>query len=221
MKLLLIEDSSRLQRSLKKGLEKEGFAVDVAGDGNDGLALAMAYDYDVLILDLMLPGLDGLSVLQKLRDAGQKIHVLILSARDQVSDRIRGLEMGADDYLIKPFDFTELLARVRALIRRRYENKSPTIELGSLVVNTALGKVYLEDDEVDLSPKELSLLEYLLLRRGRIVTREALLEHLYAGYGEVASNVIDVMICNLRKKIRGSEGATPIHTRRGLGYVIP
>jgi len=221
MKLLLIEDSTRLQRSLRKGLEKEGFAVDVAGDGVEGFSLADAYDYDVIVLDLMLPRMDGLTVLKKLRESGGKTHVLILSAKDQVQDRIRGLEMGADDYLIKPFDFAELLARVRALVRRRYQTKAPTIEVGPIKVNTALGKVYRDDCEIDLSPKEFTLLEYLISRRGRVVTREALVEHLYAGYGEVASNVIDVVVCNLRKKIRGAEEPNLIQTRRGFGYVIP
>jgi DNA-binding response OmpR family regulator len=220
MKLLLVEDSTRLQRSLKKGLEKEGFALDIAGDGQEGFTLAVAYDYDVIILDLMLPGMDGLTVLRKLRARGAKTHVLILSAKDQVQDRIQGLEMGADDYLIKPFDFTELLARVRALVRRRYEHKDPTIKIGSLRVNTAQNKVYREDDEIPLSPKEFTLLEYLLARRGRIVTRDALLEHLYAGYGDVASNVIDVVVCNLRKKIQ-AKGEKLIQTRRGFGYMIP
>ncbi len=221
MKLLLIEDSTRLRRSLQKGLEKEGFAVDAAADGKDGFAYAVAYDYDVVILDLMLPGMPGLDVLKSLRDRGKSTHVLILSAKDQVQDRIRGLETGADDYLIKPFDFNELLARVRALIRRRYATKDPTIRLGSLAVNTALGQVSRGDEEISLTPKEMSLLEYLLSRRGRVVSREALLEHLYAGYGEVASNVIDVVVCNLRKKIQTSGEPSPIQTRRGFGYVIP
>ena len=221
MKLLLIEDSTRLQRSLKKGLEKEGFALDVAGDGNEGHALAVAFDYDCIILDLMLPGMSGLTVLKKLRAAGFQTHVLILSAKDQVQDRINGLEMGADDYLIKPFDFCELLARIKALIRRRYEKKAPTVELGSLKINTALSKVYREDQEVPLSPKEFTLLEYMLARRGRVVTRDALVEHLYSGYGEVASNVIDVVVCNLRKKIQRKDEPNLIQTRRGLGYVIP
>ncbi|MDJ0837791.1 MAG: response regulator transcription factor [Acidobacteriota bacterium] len=221
MKLLIIEDSARLQRTLKRGLEKEGFAVDTAGDGKEGYAFAAAYDYDVLILDLMLPGMSGLEVLKKLRARGFKTHVLILSAKDQVQDRIKGLEMGADDYLIKPFDFDELVARTRALVRRRYETKDPTIQVGTLKVNTALGKAYRGDHEISLTPKEFTLLEYLLARRGRVVTREALLEHLYAGYGEVAGNIIDVVVCNIRKKIKSGDEPSLIETRRGFGYVIP
>ncbi len=221
MKLLLIEDSARLQRSLKKGLEKEGFALDIAGDGKEGYAFAAAYDYDVIILDLMLPGMDGLSLLKKLRASGAKTHVLILSAKDQVQDRIQGLELGADDYLIKPFDFNELLARVRALVRRRYQKKDPTIQVGPVKVNTALGKVYRDGREISLSPKEFTLLEYLLARRGRVVAREALIEHLYSGYGDVGSNVIDVVVCNLRKKIQNKKEPNLIQTRRGFGYLIP
>jgi DNA-binding response OmpR family regulator len=220
MKILLVEDSPRLQRSLEKGLEKEGFAMDVAGDGQEGLNFATAYDYDVIILDLMLPVMDGLSMLRALRAQGKKTHVLILSAKDRVSDRIKGLELGADDYLIKPFDFEELLARVRALVRRRYEHKDPNIHLGEICINTALRKVYRDGREINLTPKEFTLLEYLVVRQGRVVSRETLLGHLYTGYGDVASNVIDVMVCNLRKKIQG-EGPTLIHTRRGFGYVIP
>ena len=221
MKLLLIEDSARLRRSLQKGLAQEGFAVDSAPDGRDGFAYAIAYDYDVIVLDLMLPGMSGLEVLEKLRARGEQTHVLILSAKDQVEDRIRGLTYGADDYLIKPFAFEELLARIRALVRRRYVAKDPTVRLGSLTVNTALGIVRQGEAEVLLTPKEMSLLEYLLARRGRVVTRDDLLEHLYAGYGEVASNVIDVLVCTLRKKIRVSGEPNPIQTRRGIGYSIP
>ncbi len=220
MKLLFVEDSQRLQRSLAKGLEKDGFAVDLAGDGLTGHALAQAYDYDVIILDLMLPGMDGLTLLQKLREKGRKTHVLILSAKDEVRDRIRGLEMGADDYLIKPFDYCELLARVRALIRRRYENKDPIIKIGPVSVNTALRKVFRDKREIKLSPKEYAMFEYLLVRRSRIVTRDALIEHLYPDYGEVGSNVVDVVVCTLRKKIRKKGEPNIIQTRRGFGYFI-
>ena len=221
MKLLLVEDSVRLQNSLKKGLEKEGFAVDVCGEGREAYHMAVAYDYDVIILDLMLPGMNGLTILEKLRAGGRQTHVLILSAKDQVEDRIHGLETGADDYLIKPFDFTELLARVKALIRRRYATKNPIVQIGALKVNTALGKVWRGDDEVNLSPKEFTLLEYLLSRRGRVVSRDTLVDHLYEGYGDVASNVIDVVVCKIRKKIKVRGEPNLIQTRRGFGYVIP
>ena len=220
MKLLFVEDSQRLQRSVGKGLEREGFAVDIAGDGEEGHALAMAYDYDAIILDLMIPKMDGLSLLQSIRRKGKKTHVLILSAKDQVQDRIRGLEVGADDYLIKPFDFDELVARVRALIRRRYDNKNPWVELGKVRVNLALQKVYKGEREVALSPKEYSLFEYLLMRKGRVVSRDSLIEHLYEGYGDISSNVVDVVVCNLRKKVQRKGDPPLIETRRGFGYVI-
>ncbi len=198
MKMLLVEDSTRLQNALKRGLEREGFAVDVRGDGLEGLEWAQAYDYDVIVLDLMLPGLPGLTLLERLRAAGKQTHVLILSAKDQVEDRIRGLELGADDYLVKPFDFNELLARVKALVRRRYAAKNPVIEIGAVRVNTALNQVWCQEREVALSPKEFSLLNFLLARRGRVVSRDMLLDHLYEGYGEVTGNVIDVVVCKIR-----------------------
>ena len=221
MKLLLVEDSTRLQRSLKKGFEKEGFAIDISGDGEEGLALALAYDYDVVVLDLMLPKQDGLTLLKKLRRREKQTHVLILSAKDQVDDRIAGLELGADDYLVKPFDFNELLARVRALVRRRYAQKNPEINISGLRINTAMGEVWRGDTEIQLSPKEFTLLEYLLARRGRIVSRDALVDHLYTGYGDIASNVIDVVVCKIRKKTRLKGHPQLIQTKRGLGYVIP
>lgn len=221
MKMLLVEDSTRLQTALKRGLEREGFAVDVCGDGLEGLEWAQAYDYDVMVLDLMLPGLPGLTVLERLRAAGKQTHVLILSAKDQVEDRIRGLELGADDYLVKPFDFNELLARVKALVRRCYAAKNPVIEIGAVRVNTALNQVWCAEREVPLSPKEFSLLHFLLARRGRVVSRDMLLDHLYEGYGEVTGNVIDVVVCKIRKKVRVDGQDDLIQTRRGFGYVIP
>lgn len=220
MKILLVEDSQRLQKSIRKGLENEGFVVDGAVDGVEGFALAESYDYDVVILDLMLPGMDGLSVLTRLRAIGRKNHVLILSAKDQVGDRVRGLELGADDYLIKPFEFEELVARVRALVRRKYHQKDPWIGIGKFRVQTSQRKVYRGQYALDLSPKEYALLEYLLMRRGRVVSRESLIEHLYDGFGDVASNVVDVMVCNLRRKMHGKGEAPLVETKRGFGYLI-
>jgi DNA-binding response OmpR family regulator len=220
MKLLVIEDSERLRRSLGHGLRRAGFAVDLTGDGREGLAYAETIEYDVLILDLMLPGMDGLTVLRTLRQRGRKTHVLILSAKDQVQDRILGLELGADDYLVKPFAFEELCARVRALIRRRYETKSPVILLPGVQIDTAQQKVLRAGEAVALTPAEYALLELLALRRGRVVTREQILAQLHESEDEVASNVVEVLICSLRKKIQ-PDGATPIVvTRRGHGYLI-
>lgn len=221
MRLLVIEDSPRLQRSLSKGLTHEGFAVDVAPDGRQGYEFAITYDYDAVILDLMLPEMSGLDVLKKLRGQGSSVHVLILSAKDQVQDRILGLELGADDYLVKPFDFFELLARVNALIRRKYGQKQPMVEVGPFKINTALHQVFSGKEEIPLTPKEYHLLEYLTVNRGQVINRDVLRDHLYDGFGDVNSNVIDVMICNLRKKLKEHGDSEMIQTKRGFGYLLP
>ncbi|HEX6899816.1 MAG TPA: response regulator transcription factor [Thermoanaerobaculia bacterium] len=220
MKLLVIEDSERLRRSLGHGLRRAGFAVDLTPDGREGLAYAEINDYDVIVLDLMLPGMDGLTILRTLRQKGRKTHVLILSAKDQVQDRILGLELGADDYLVKPFAFEELCARVRALIRRRYETKSPSIHLGEVEIDTARQSVLVQGEPVALTPTEYALLELLALRRGRVVTREQILAQLYESEDEVASNVVEVLVCSLRKKIQPAGTPPVIVTRRGRGYLI-
>ncbi len=220
MKLLLVEDSKRLQRFIKEGLENEGFAVDVAGDGQEGLALVEVYEYDVVILDLMMPGMGGLTMLSELRAMGNAVHVLIPSAKDQVSDRILGLEKGGDDYLIKPFVFQELVARIKALLRREFKKKDPWVSIGSIRVNTNTKEVFRRDSPVELTPKEFSLLEYLLMQRGTVISRCNLTEHLYAGFGDIASNVIDVLICTLRKKIKVAGEPSMIQTKRGSGYII-
>lgn len=220
MKLLVIEDSERLRRSLGQGLQRAGFAVDLTADGLEGLAYAEVNDYDVIILDLMLPQMDGLTLLKSLRRQGRNTHVLILSARDQVQDRILGLELGADDYLVKPFSFEELCARVRALVRRRYESKNPVLRIGDLEIDTAQQRVSRNGEILSLTPAEYSLLELLALRRGRVVTREQILDHLYDSAADVSSNVIEVLVCALRKKIQ-PDGVDPIIvTRRGRGYLI-
>jgi DNA-binding response OmpR family regulator len=220
MKLLIVEDSERLRRSLGQGLQRAGFAVDLAADGREGLAYAEINDYDAIVLDLMLPEVDGLTVLRTLRRQGRNTHVLILSAKDQVEDRIRGLELGADDYLIKPFAFDELCARVRALVRRRYDNKDPVLRAGDLAIDTARQQASRGGRPLPLTPTEYALLHLLALRRGRVVTREQILDHLYDSAAEVSSNVIDVLVCSLRKKVQ-PEGTSPlIATRRGSGYLI-
>ena len=220
MKLLVIEDSERLRRSLGRGLAKAGYAVDLAADGDAGLAFAETYDYDVVVLDLMLPGLSGLEVLQRLRSAGRDTDVLILSARDRVEDRVRGLEMGADDYLVKPFSFDELCARLQALVRRRYRAKSPRLRVGPLEIDTTGRRVFRDGEPLALTPGEYSLLEFLAYRRGRVASQDQLLEHLHRSDSEVSSNVIEVMVSSLRRKIH-RQGESPIvETRRGFGYVI-
>jgi DNA-binding response OmpR family regulator len=220
VKILVVEDSERLLRSLGEGLRKLGYAVDLAGDGEDGLAFAETYDYDVIVLDLMLPGLPGLEVLRQLRAQGRRAHVLILSARDRVEDRVKGLQMGADDYLVKPFAFDELAARIQALVRRRHQVKDPTIRLGTLEIDTARRQVSRRGDRLHLTPSEYALLEFLAYQRGRVVSQAQLLEHLRRSDADVSSNIVEVLVSGLRKKIH-ADGEPPIlRTRRGFGYVV-
>jgi two-component system copper resistance phosphate regulon response regulator CusR len=220
MRLLLIEDSARLRSTLQKGLSRAGYAVDTAQDGREGLWLATENEYDVIVLDLMLPEIDGLTVLGRLRARGKATHVLILSAKDQVEDRVRGLSSGADDYLVKPFSFDELCARLQALVRRSYQAKNPLIQIGNLEINTAIRRVTHAGREVNVTPREYSLLEILVLRAGEIVSRRDLRERIYDFDSEAASNVVDVLIHSLRKKLDPGDPQSVIKTRRGLGYLI-
>ena len=220
MKLLLVEDSERLQRSLQRGLRKLGFAVDAATNGEDGLWLATQNEYDVVLLDIMLPGIDGFSMLQQLRERGRKHHVLVLSARDQVEDRVRGLDLGADDYLVKPFAFEELVARIRALVRREYAQKNPLLEVGGLKIETSSRRVWVGEREVQVSPREYALLELLARRAGELVTRGEIWERMYEFEAGAESNVMDVMIYSLRRKLAHAGLPEIIHTRRGEGYFL-
>jgi DNA-binding response OmpR family regulator len=220
MRVLLIEDSERLQRSVGTGLRNAGYAVDVAGDGAVGLWQARSNDYDVIVLDLMLPGLDGLSLLSTLRADGRDTHVLILTARDQVEDRVRGLRAGADDYLTKPFAFDELLARVQALTRRRHNVKSPRIAAGDLAIDTLARTVTRAGRPIPLSPREYALLEYLALRRGQVVSRTEIEAHIYDDQAEPMSNVVDAAIYALRRKLDLPGAPSLICTRRGMGYLL-
>ena len=221
MRLLLVEDYAPLRKSIAKGLREAGFAVDATGDGKEGLWFAKGDDdYDVIILDLMLPGMDGLSILRELRGAGQETHVLILTAKDTVPDRIRGLDLGADDYLTKPFAFDELLARVHALVRRKYQHKNPEIHIGPMRIDTASQRVWCGQDELDLTAREYVLLEYLAMRVGQVVSRSDIWEHLYQFNSTATSNVVDVYIGYLRKKLDRGGGRSLIRTVRGRGYVL-
>lgn len=220
MRVLLIEDSRRLRESVARALRKAGYALDATGDGREGLGLAESNDYDVIVLDLMLPGMDGLTILRRLREQGRPVHVLILTARDSVDDRVRGLQSGADDYLVKPFALEELLARVQALCRRSYQRKSPCLTIGDLRIDLAARLVTLSGAPVELTPREFSLLEYLALRRGEVVPRTDIEEHIYGGSAELMSNAVDSAICILRKKITPTGAAPVIRTRRGMGYVL-
>ena len=220
MRLLLIEDYRPLQKSLTKGLREAGFAVDTTGDGNEGLWYAMGNDYDVIILDLMLPGMDGLKILKELRAKGRKNPVLILTAKDTLEDRVTGLDLGADDYLVKPFEFKELLARIRALMRRRYQEKSPCVKVKDLRVDLATQRVWRGREEVQLTPREYALLEYLAMRAGQTVSRTDIWEHVYEFKSSASSNVVDVYIGYLRKKIERPDKPALIRTVRGRGYIL-
>ncbi len=220
MRVLIVEDQDRLRSWLEKGLEEADFVVDATGDGKEGLWYAQSNSYDVIILDLMLPGMDGLSILRRLRESGREDQVLILTAKDTVPDRVKGLNLGADDYLIKPFAFEELLARVHALVRRGYGKHCPVIRIGDLDIDTSKRRVSRGDQEIELRAMEYKLLEYLARRTGETVTRTEIWEHLYDFDSGAMSNVVDVYVGNLRRKLDRPGEKSLIQTRRGLGYVL-
>ena len=215
MRILLIEDETDLIASLARALREEGYAVDTATDGKVGLYKAESADYDAIVLDVMLPLLDGWEILQRLRQT-KKTPVLMLTARDAARDRVRGLDTGADDYLVKPFDLDELFARLRALIRRTAGRTRNVIEIGNVVMDTAARHVTLCGNPVALTAREYALVEFLALHRGETVTRSTLYEHLFDEDENTLSNLLDVHVSNLRKKL----GAEFIATRRGHGYCI-
>lgn len=215
MRVLLIEDEPDLLASLAKALREDGYAVDGAADGEEGLYKAENYDYDAVILDVMLPRLDGWELLRRLRKS-KKTPVLMLTARDAIRDRVRGLDTGADDYLVKPFDLDELLARLRALIRRSASQAQPRLEIGRVTIDTAARTVTRDGEEAGLTAREYSLVEFLALHRGEVVTRTKLYEHLFDETESTLSNLLDVHVSNIRKKL----GHDFIVTRRGHGYSI-
>ncbi len=219
MRVLIIEDSKALRDSLRAGLAREGFAVDVAGDGKSGLSYARNNPYDLLVLDMMLPELDGMGVLEVLREKEDRPHVLVLTARDRVEDRVSGLNAGADDYLVKPFAFEELLARLHALVRRRYQEQSPLVRVGDLTVDLVKTKASMNGEVLDLTAREYALLEYLALRRGQTVSREEIEDHIYGVNKLPSSNAVDSAVCILRAKL-GPDGKDLIQTKRGRGYVL-
>jgi DNA-binding response OmpR family regulator len=220
MRVLLIEDHRPLLRALKQGLEEEGFAVDVSQDGEEGDYKARTAEYDVIILDLMLPKIDGLTLLKRWRQHGLTTHVLVLTARSSIDDKVRGLDLGADDYLTKPFELTELLARLRALIRRGHQVKTPVLKIHDLSIDTAARTVTRGGQSITLTPKEYALLEFLAFHRGKVVTRSMVWEHLYDDRDETTSNVVDVYIRYLRNKIDKGFDPPLILTRWGEGYML-
>lgn len=220
MRILLVEDEKSLAEILKKGLEEEGYAVDLAYDGEEGLFMAENQPSDLIILDIMLPIVDGMTILRKIRKAGIKTPVLMLTAKDTVMDKVSGLDSGADDYLTKPFSFEELLARIRALLRRRSDIKASTIEVDDLLINMANHEVMRGGKSIILSPKEYALLEYMALNKNKVLSRTELIEHIYDENSDFDSNVIDVFINRLRNKIDREFYKKLIHTVRGAGYIL-
>ena len=220
MRLLLVEDSQRLQMSIGKALRKSGYAVDTSGDGEEGLWLAESNDYDAIVLDIMLPKLDGLEVLRRLRQKGRLTPVLLLTAKDTIEDRVTGLQTGADDYLVKPFALQELLARVQALCRRQYGNKTNRIVVANLEIDLTARQARRAGQPLELTSREYMLLEYLALRRGQIVTRSEIEGHIYNESADLMSNAVDSAICGLRKKLEPDGGPQLIQTKRGLGYTL-
>jgi DNA-binding response OmpR family regulator len=220
MRLLVAEDHPTLARSIANGLRDEGYAVDLTFDGEEALHMATVNPYDGIVLDIMLPQRDGFSILMALRRKGAKTPVLCLTARDGVEDRVRGLDLGADDYLIKPFAWEEFIARVRAMIRRGHQQTSSVINVGDLELDTAKKCARRGGKSIDLSAREYALLEYLAHRQGQVVSRTQIWEHLYDEHDEASSNVVDVYIGYIRNKIDRDFNAKLIHTKRGQGYML-
>lgn len=216
MRVLLIEDEKDLADGIQRALTEEGYSMDVAYEGETGLFNAETWEYDAIILDLMLPKLDGWALLERLRRT-KKTPVLILTARDATTDKIKGLNLGADDYLTKPFSLEELFARLRALIRRAAQEPTPLIQIGDVEIHTAQRRVTKAGQPVTLSAKEYALVEYLALHRNTLVTRTMIYDHIYNEQDDSLSNVVDVYISNIRKKL----GSGLVETRRGQGYVVP
>ena len=220
MRLLLVEDDRKLVRALERGLRAEGYDVNVSYTGEDALLQADQQDYDAVVLDVMLPGVDGFAVCEELRRRPDWLPVLMLTARSEVADRIRGLDAGADDYLVKPFDFGELLARLRALVRRSPTERVATLEVGELRLDTATRAVTRAGREVELTAREFQVLELLARRAGHVVSRPQLLEEIWEDGFDGSANVVDVYIGYLRKKLEDPSGPQLIRTVRGVGFVL-
>ena len=221
MRLLLVEDDKKIALFVTTGLKEAGFAVDHVIDGEDGLHLALTEPYDLAVIDLMLPTVDGLTIIKQMRDHDINTPVLILSAKRSVTERVKGLQTGGDDYLVKPFAFSELLARVQALMRRSSRSNSPVeIKIADLALNLVTRKVLRADREIDLQPLEFSLLEYLMRNSGRVVSKTMIMEHVWDYNFNPQTNVVEARICYLRDKIDKDFDAKLIHTVRGVGYVL-
>jgi two-component system OmpR family response regulator len=221
MRILVVEDDVKIASFVSKGLREAGFAVDRAGDGEEGLHLALCEPYDAAVVDIMLPKLDGLALIERLRKEGINTPVIILSAKRSVDDRVKGLQAGGDDYLTKPFSFSELLARVQGLIRRATRAAEPThLRSADLSVNLLTREVRRGEEKIDLQPREFSLLEYLVRNEGRVVSKTMILEHVWDYSFDPQTNVVDVLVCRLRNKVDRDFDKKMIHTIRGVGYVL-
>jgi DNA-binding response OmpR family regulator len=220
VRILLVEDHKPLLRALKRGLEEEGFAVDTAEDGEEANFKARGAGYDVIVLDVMLPKKDGLSLLREWRKDGISTHILMLTAKDTTEDKVKGLDLGADDYLTKPFQLEELMARLRALVRRRHQIKDPILRVHDLEIDTSARTVKRAGQVIHLTPREFALLQFLAFHHGKVVTRTMIWEHLYDEYDENTSNVVDVYIRYLRTKVDNGFDKKLILTRWGEGYML-
>ena len=220
MRILIVEDEKKVSAFIKKGLEEETYAVDIAPDGEEGLLLGEQNQYDLIILDLMLPKIDGLEVLSRLRGQKIKTPILLLTAKDSVEDKVTGLNQGADDYLTKPFAFSELLARIRVLLRRGKVDVQTSLEIADLTLDLVSHKVIRENHEIELTGKEYSLLEYFQRNQGKVLTRTMIAEHVWDYNFDTFTNVIDVYVNHLRKKIDKNYSQKLLHTLRGVGYIM-
>ena len=221
MRLLIVEDDMEIAAFIAKGMKQEGFAVDHAANGEDGLHLALNEPYDAAIIDIMLPKLDGLSIIETLRRRHVDLPVLILSAKRSVDDRVRGIQKGGDDYLVKPFAFSELLVRVQALIRRSNRTiESSSLTVGDLSIDLLKREVYRSGKKIDLQPREYALLEYLMRNADRVLSKTMILEHVWDFHFDPQTNVVDVLVCRLRNKVDKSFPGKMIQTIRGVGYVL-
>lgn len=222
MRVLVVEDERKIANALKRGLEQESFAVDVCFDGEQGLAMALDEPYDIIVLDRMLPELDGLSVCEQLRKAGKHMPIIMLTAKDAIGDRVAGLNSGADDYLIKPFAFEELLARMRSLLRRPAQVISPILTCDDLTLNTQTFDVQRADAHISLTSKEFALLEYLLRNQNKVLTKDTIISHVWDYDADILPNTVEVYISYLRNKIDRAFPERPglVHTLRGFGYKL-
>jgi len=220
VRILIVEDEKKVAAFIKKGLEEETYAVDVAYDGEDGLHMGVENQYDLIILDLMLPIIDGLNVLSRLREKKVETPILLLTAKDSVEDKVTGLNSGADDYLTKPFAFSELLARIRVLLRRGKAETKTVLQIDGLSLDLVSHKVKRNDEEIELTGKEYSLLEYFMRNQGKVLTRTMIAEHVWDYNFDTFTNVIDVYVNHLRKKIDKGYPEKLLHTLRGVGYIM-